>query len=93
MFHKGDWVYDKIGRLGFITGVHTETKQITARFIRSSFGMEITSTAIKYMNEIKLAPISEPDEEEKEFLIDLALRTKDREWFEQIMRMEVEESV
>jgi uncharacterized protein YpiB (UPF0302 family) len=84
MFSEGDWVKDQNGRLGFVTGIYRDN-QITARFIRSSNGYPIKSTSIMHTNDIKLAPLeSTLEEDDLYYLIDLALKTNDKDWFKEL---------
>jgi uncharacterized protein YpiB (UPF0302 family) len=83
MYSEGDWIKDHNGRLGFVTGIHRDN-QITARFIRSSHGYPIQSTSIMHTNKIKLAPLESTPEEDLYYLIDLALKTNDKDWFKEL---------
>jgi hypothetical protein len=71
---EGDWILDKdTGRLGNVIKVFSYG--VTARFD----GM----TATRKYEEIELAPLDMQAEDVKEML-DLALQTKDEEWFREL---------
>lgn len=83
MLKQGDWILDEYDALGYITNVHQDTDQISARFIRTSNGHEMKRTSLKKTHEIRPATI-EYHEKSLRYLIDLALKMNDKEWFREL---------
>lgn len=87
-FHVGDWVqgetWDKQRIYGYVVKIENP-EDITKVYIVDSVNEELIGRMIRVLTK-SLQPVleQEPAEASLEQLIDMALLTKDEEWFEQL---------
>lgn len=87
-FHVGDWVqgetWDKQRIYGYVVKIENP-EDITKVYIVDSVNAELAGRMIRVLTKsLQPVPKQEPAEAALEQLIDMALLTKDEEWFAQL---------
>ncbi|WP_078379138.1 IDEAL domain-containing protein [Sutcliffiella halmapala] len=95
-FRKGDWVRisqaigdtnpKAIGTIGFITDVNIEDEEASVMFLKHGSGKSIKRLEWMYLEELSIVPPT-LEEEDLHALIDMALDTNDKEWFQELTDM------
>jgi len=92
VFNKGDWVM-VMGRfkwIGYITSISTALEEYEVRVIRKSNGEDYTHKNVNIsvdFEDTKLMDDIELSEGDLYQLIDMALDTNDKEWFNELQSM------
>ncbi|WNS82241.1 hypothetical protein RRU94_16005 [Domibacillus sp. DTU_2020_1001157_1_SI_ALB_TIR_016] len=89
-FHVGDWVqgetWDKQRIYGYVIKIENP-EDITKVYIVESVNKELEGRMIRVLSKsLQLVPEQAPAEAALEQLIDIALLTKDEEWFGQLLK-------
>ncbi|WP_050180507.1 hypothetical protein [Domibacillus robiginosus] len=89
-FRVGDWVqgetWDKQRIYGYVVKIENP-EDITKVYIVESVNKELEGRMIRVLSKsLQLVPEQEPAEAALEQLIDMALLTKDEEWFGQLLQ-------
>lgn len=83
MLSVGDWVTDKHGKTGYIVSVHENNYYV--KFVNNRYGTSLRFHSFVASTEVEYAPFEfTPDEDDLYFLINLALDTNDKDWFNEL---------
>ncbi|WP_339148378.1 IDEAL domain-containing protein [Sutcliffiella sp. BMC8] len=92
-FKKGDWVSIShisrdinpfaLGSIGFVTVVHAEDESAKVLFLKHGSGKEIMRLECMNFENLSILPVS-LEGEDLQALIDIALDSNDKEWFQEL---------